>query len=240
MNKYIVYVGWDRREAIAYDVARYSIFRHSSEPKKTQVIPLEIHNLSTILTRKIVVQPDGRLWCPISEAPMATEFAISRFIIPLLRNKGWALFVDCDVIFQSDITELFGMADEKYAVMVVKHNHAPITTTKMDGQIQTVYPRKNWSSVVLWNCGHASNRKLTSEVLNTWPGRDLHAFKWLDDSEIGDLPPEWNHLIGAIPDPVPSTGILHFTSGGPFTPGWTGGPLDERWNEALEAMRKKT
>lgn len=226
--KRTIYIGYDPREHIAYDVARHSILSRT-DPKITHVIPLELKSLSNILTRPIE-RKDGKLWCPISEAPMATEFAISRFSIPLLRKNGWALFVDCDVVCLTDIAELFALADNKYAVMVVKHNQQSGPETKMDGQVQTYYSRKNWSSVVLWNCEHPANKALTGEVLNTWPGRDLHAFKWLRDEDIGELDCRWNSLVGVNDIDPAKVGILHYTLGGPWFKDWPGGPLDEIWN----------
>lgn len=231
MTKFKIYMGYDRRERLAYDVARSSILRRTSQPKTTTVRPLELNHLSDILTRPIE-QKDGKMWCPISQAPMATEFAISRFCVPFLQNKGWALFVDCDVVCVGDITELFALADDKYAVMVVKHDYKPTETTKMDGQVQTAYSRKNWSSVVLWNCEHPANKELTLEKLNTWPGRDLHAFKWLKDDEIGELPRKWNQLIGV--HPIEVGGIVHFTNGGKWIKDWKGGPDDGIWLEELK------
>ena len=225
--KYKIYIGWDRREAKAYDVARSSILKRTDNTG-IHIIPLKLKNLSDrgILTRPVEVR-DGKMWCPISEAPMATEFAISRFAVPLLQQKGWALFVDCDIVCLGDIRELFSLADPKYAVMVVKHEHVPTETTKMDGQQQTTYPRKNWSSVVLWNCAHPSNQAV-KDVINVWPGRDLHAFKWLKDEEIGSLPQEWNWLVGVLPE-NPNAKLLHFTLGGPWIQDWKGGPCDDVW-----------
>jgi len=224
-----IYMGYDSREKAAYDVARASILRRT-DPKQSQIIPLELGGelLNPILTRPIA-RREHKLWCPISQAPMATEFAISRFAVPFLCRKGWALFVDCDVVCLADIRELFALADARYAVQVVKHQHEPVEQTKMDGQVQTTYARKNWSSVVLWNCEHEANKRLTLEELNTWPGRDLHAFKWLRDDEIGDLPQEWNHLVGVSPASE-TMKLAHFTLGGPWLPGWSGGPLDDVWN----------
>jgi lipopolysaccharide biosynthesis glycosyltransferase len=227
--KYKIYIGYDPREHLAYDVARHSILTRT-DPRLVHIVPLELKNLGDVLTRPIENR-DGKLWCPISEAPMATEFAISRFCIPLIQNKGWALFVDCDIICLADISELFALADSNYAVMVVKHNQESGSDTKMDGQVQTYYSRKNWSSVVLWNLAHPSNRALTLEALNTWPGRDLHAFKWLKDEEIGSLPQEWNHLVGVTPDSPVVPKILHYTLGGPWFKDWKSGPLDDVWSQ---------
>jgi hypothetical protein len=80
--------------------------------------------------------------------------------------------------------------------MVVKHDHQPTEHWKMDGQFQTRYHRKNWSSVCLFNCDHPANKALTVDLVNSAPGRDLHAFSWLADDLIGELPPEWNWLVG--------------------------------------------
>lgn len=165
---------------------------------------------------------------------MATEFAISRFCVPFLQKKGWALFVDCDVVCLGDIKELFALADDKYAVMVVKHDYKPTETTKMDCQVQTTYSRKNWSSVVLWNCAHPANKELTLEKLNTWPGRDLHAFKWLKEEEIGELNYGWNCLVGVNDEKAIRVGILHFTAGGPWIKDWKGGLLDDVWLDEMK------
>ena len=165
------------------------------------------------------------MWDPISEAPMSTEFAISRFLTPLLAKQmygekaGWALFMDCDVLARCNITELFELADKKYAVMCVKHNHKPLEGQKMDGVAQVQYARKNWSSVMLFNCDHPANDKLTVEMINSVPGRDLHRFCWLEDDEIGSLGVEWNYLVGHSPSGV-NPKLVHFTDGVPTMPGY--------------------
>ena len=97
--------------------------------------------------------------------------------------KGWALFIDCDIVFLEDVNNLFSLADDRYAVMCVKHEFNPKPGLKMDGQVQTVYPRKNWSSVVLWNCAHPSNEKVTVDSVNNpnFDGAYFHRFSWLKD-----------------------------------------------------------
>lgn len=226
-----VFIGWDSRAAIAYDVAKFSIGRRTKARVRNHALKLEALREDGVLTRP-VERRDGNLWCPISEAPMATEFAISRFAVPLLQSEGLALFVDCDIICNADIEEVFALADQRFAVQVVKHEQpaAAEGATKMDGQQQTNYARKNWSSVVLWNCGHPSNQKLTHAVLNTWPGRDLHAFRWLEDSEIGELPKGWNYLVDVNPKPK-RVELAHLTLGGPWFKGWRfgSGSYDEAW-----------
>lgn len=233
-----VFIGWDSRAAIAYDVARFSIARRASVRVRVGSLKLDALRESGLLTRP-VERRDGNLWCPISQAPMATEFAISRFAVPHLQWEGWALFIDCDILCYADIAQLFALARKKYAVMVVKHEQppAPDGTRKMDGQAQTNYARKNWSSVVLWNCEHPANARLTPEILNTWPGRDLHAFRWLKDDEIGELPAAWNHLVDVNP-PCAEPKIAHLTMGGPWFKGWRfgSGSYDEQWLAESKAM----
>lgn len=226
-----IYIGFDPREREAYRVAESSIRRRASEPVTIKPIKLSKLSRNGILTRPIEMR-DGKMWCPISQSPMSTEFAISRFAVPLLQKEGWALFVDCDIVCRADIKELFALADPRYAVMCVKHQQPVVEgSTKMDNQVQTFYARKNWSSVMLFNCSHPSNQKLTHEVLNTWPGRDLHAFKWLADEEIGELPQEWNHLVYVNHSNPAHAKILHFTLGGPWLKGWKPQPYDGIWVE---------
>jgi lipopolysaccharide biosynthesis glycosyltransferase len=226
-----IYLGWDSREPMAFGVARASIVKRTKHP--IQIVPLRLEHLG-MLTRPIEHR-NGQMWCPISNAPMSTEFAISRFCAPFLQDHGWALFADCDIICWSDIEELFALADDRYAVMVVKHLFTiPQTTTadtKMDGQFQTVYNRKNWSSVVLWNCNHPANKRLTLKRLNNWPGRDLHAFKWLEDSEIGELPQAWNWLVNVTPGEPEKKGMWHYTLGGPWFKDWNPAEHDDEWLE---------
>jgi lipopolysaccharide biosynthesis glycosyltransferase len=203
-------------------VAKHSIERRASAP--VLISPLYLPHLNSYMSRPLG-RRDGKLWCPVSQAPMATEFAISRFCVPFIQREGWALFIDCDMLCLSDIAELFALADDRYAVMVIKHKQESGATTKMDGQVQTYYARKNWSSVVLWNTSHQANRRLLPRDLNSLPGRDLHAFKWLKDEEIGELPHEWNYLVGI--DGAGAAKMLHFTLGGPWIRGWTDNTSDD-------------
>lgn len=160
------------------------------------------------------------MWDTLSDAPMSTEFSMTRFLVPHLARHGWALFMDCDILVRENITNLFKLADDKKAVMCVKHDHQPSYMVKMDGQMQTQYARKNWSSVMLFNCEHPSNKKLTLSMINSLPGRDLHRFCWLDDDEIGELPKRYNYLVGHDTlEKVPEPAIVHFTEGLPDLPG---------------------
>ena len=98
----------------------------------------------------------------------------------------------------------------------------------MDGQVQSSYPRKNWSSVILWNCAHPSNRVLEAHFLNSSLGRDLHQFSWLADEEIGTLDPTWNWIEGVSPYST-QPGLIHFTAGGPWFEGCEGGTHGHLW-----------
>lgn len=234
-----VYLGWDSREVAAYEVACKTLRRHASAP--VQVHPLKANELyEQQLLWRPVEQREGRLWDHLSQAYTSTEFANSRFLVPFIHRKGWCLFADCDVVFTRDIDDLFDLARPEYAVMVVKHKNGHAAGTKMDGQVQSIYGRKNWSSVCLWNCTHAAHHRLTLSMVNHWPGALLHGFAWLRDEEIGELPAQWNHLVGIQPMPefMPSLpAILHYTLGGPFLPNWPGAEHDEIWLNARDCDR---
>ena len=201
-----IYVGWDSREDIAYQVCEHSILNRS---KSTEVIPLKQKDLrdSGIYTRDV-------------DKLASTEFTFTRFLIPFLNNyDGWAIFCDCDMVFLVDADEIFKQADDKYAVMCAQHDYTPPEGSKMDGQLQLQYPRKNWSSMVLFNCGHPSNKKLTKELVNdpTTTGKYLHRFSWLHDDEVGELSHEYNWLVGWYKEPKDGTPkVLHYTEGGPW------------------------
>lgn len=227
-----IVAGWDVREITGYNVCQFSAIRRTSEPLRFVPLIEKCLRFSGFYKRPHE-QREGQLWCPISDAPMATSFANSRFLAPFLAPDGdWALFADfADMLFLADPAKLLALADDKFAVMVVKHRHEPPEDTKMDAQAQTRYRRKNWSSVILWNLAHLGNARLTLEMVNTLPGRDLHAFCWLRDDEIGELPGEWNHLVGHDPDDA-TPSLLHFTTGTPeldvIHPRWAEAWLRER------------
>lgn len=231
-QKQSIWIGFDPREADAFAVCRHSIKRRVSLPYPVRGVVLDELRAKGLYTRP-TSRKDGRLWDEISDAPMATEFSNARFLVPHLAQSGWALFMDCDMLVRTDLQKLFALADPDKAVMVVKHDHRPAGRIKMDGQVQTRYARKNWSSVVLFNVDHPSNRKLTVDLVNSVPGRDLHAFSWLDDDEIGELHPRWNWLVGhsdtAI-DPM----IVHFTDGVPTMAGYEDCAFADEWRAELE------
>jgi hypothetical protein len=228
-----VWIGFDPREAAAFAVARRTVARTMNRPVPVRGIVLDEMRKRGLYNRP-TSRKDGRLWDDISEAPMSTEFAISRFLTPHLAGEGYALFMDCDMLVRSSLTPLFDYAEAhpQFAVFCVKHNFAPPEGVKMDGQMQTVYARKNWSSVMMFRVDHPSNRKLTLELINSVPGRDLHRLCWLEDHEIGALPAEYNYLVGHTKtDEDPK--IVHFTDGVPFMPGYEHVEYADEWRNEL-------
>lgn len=232
-----IYLGWDSREPRAFEVAAASIAQRAKRQVAINRLVLDVMVDSGRMWRRTDRDgiQRGSLWDVVSHAPMSTEFALTRFMVPMLQHHGWALFADCDVVALADIEELFELADDRFALMCVQHDQRPIEMVKMDGQPQTAYARKNWSSVVLWNCSHPAHKRLDVMMLNTWPGDLLHRFSWLRDSEIGALPAEWNWLVGVQPKPAQPK-LAHFTLGGPWLRGWESKEHDEIWNEAARLI----
>lgn len=210
------WIGFDAREKDAYDVAMFSAQRKSTIPLYVQALKHKNLRDKGLFSRRWEVNESGNMFDVLDGQPFSTEFAFTRFLVPALQDyKGWALFTDCDVLWVDDIGKLAAAKNDDYAVMVAKVDHKPTNSHKMDKQIQKAYPRKNWSSVILWNCGHPSNQKLTPEVVNTQPGSFLHRFQWLKDREIGDLDLGWNFLVGHTSRKIKPR-LMHFTDGGPW------------------------
>lgn len=227
-----VYVGWDAREQTAYDVAVHSLHSYRWD---CEVIQLKAERLYDYGLLRRPTDRRGQLYDIPSGAHASTDFAISRFLVPHLCQEGWALFVDADVVFLGDVAELFAIADPSKAVMVVKHPALTESGTKMDGQAQVSYAKKNWSSVVLWNVSHPANRRLSLQDVNERPGRDLHRFYWLHDDEIGELPDRFNWLVNVREKPEKPV-IAHFTNGGPWFSSWKGAEHDDIWWNAYRRM----
>lgn len=212
-----IYIGYDSREKAAYDVCKHSILKHCSD---VNIIPLEHKNLRKkgFFSRPWIIDEEGHFKDMRDERPFSTEFAFTRFLVPHLQKEGWALFIDSDMVFTADMKELFALVDDSKAVMVVKHDYSYSSNTeavKMDGCKQERYFRKNWSSLILWNCNHPANKSLTLEHVNFMSGSWLHAFSWLKDEEIGGLPQEWNWLEGHSDKSIAPKNI-HYTRGGPW------------------------
>jgi lipopolysaccharide biosynthesis glycosyltransferase len=214
-----IFVGYDSREEEAYGACLNSIKENTNI--EVNVSPLKMNNLRELGIYNREVDPLS-----------STEFSFTRFLVPHLCNyEGWALFCDCDFIFLEDIQNLLSLKDERYAVMCVQHDYTPKSKSKMDGRVQHIYPRKNWSSLVLWNCKHPSNKKITPEMVNTQTGQFLHRFSWLSDEEIGSIPLEWNWLVGWYKEPTNGRPkALHFTEGGPWFESYKNCEYSETYN----------
>lgn len=234
-----IWLGFDAREAHAFAVARHSIHKHLNVPIKVRALIMSDLQRRGLYMRE-TIRSENTLFDVISQHPMATEFAISRFLVPWLarnhtfrtdRGPRWAIFADCDILLRESIEGLFAEADPKYAVQVVKHDHVPVEGTKMDGQVQSIYVRKNWSSVMLFNVDHPAHDTLTPTMVNTWPGRDMHAFCWLKDHEIGELSPRWNYLVGH--NIGGDAALVHFTDGIPTMAGYRDCEFADEWFACL-------
>lgn len=215
-----VFIGFDPRETVAFSVLAHSIHARASQP--VSVAPLVLSELKGILTRE-------------RNPLQSTDFAFSRFLTPYLCDyKGWAVFMDCDMLMLDDIANLWKLRNERFAVQVVKHNHQPREQVKFLGQKQTRYEKKNWSSVMLFN--NARCTALTPEYVNTASGLELHQFKWLgDDNLIGEIPRRWNHLVGYY-EPNPDVSVAHFTLGGPYFNGYQNCEHANEWRKERDSM----
>jgi lipopolysaccharide biosynthesis glycosyltransferase len=208
-----VFIGYDPREAIAFHVCANSIIRHSSQP--VQIIPVAL-NLFKEYTE---THTDG-----------SNHFIYTRFLVPYMMEwKGHAIFIDGDMIVRDDIAKLWELRDYSKDVQVVKHDYKTRMPIKYLGSKNEDYPRKNWSSVILWNCNSYPNRKLTPEYVMQATGAELHRFTWCTDDRIGELPPEWNWLpdeYGANPDAK----LLHYTLGTPCFHEFADTPQGSEWH----------
>ena len=229
MNNLNIYVGYDSKEDIAYRVCKYSILKRSKSNIK--ITSLKLYELVAKNLYKRDIDPLA-----------STEFTYSRFLVPALNNyNGWAIFCDCDFIFFEDISNILLDIDQSKAVYCVQHDYTPKEKHKMDGQKQTIYPRKNWSSFILFNCSHPSNKKLSVDLVNSETGSFLHQFKWLEDNEIGSLDERWNWLEGwtsSHNDKKPYA--VHYTRGGPWFDEWQDVEFASEWtNERDEYLKNK-
>jgi len=212
-----VFLGFDQAEAVSWSVFAYSIQRHASIP--VQIAPIMLSQLKSEINRP---------W----DSKQSNEFAFSRWLVPYLCGyEGWAMFADCDMLCTTDLAELWALRDNRFAVMTVQHGPLEVGETKYLGRPQTPYKRKNWSSVMLFNCTKC--KALTPHYVNTAHGLHLHQFKWLKEKKetMGALPLEWNYLIGGyypIPEKTPK--IIHWTNGGPWFLDYADVPYSELWN----------
>jgi lipopolysaccharide biosynthesis glycosyltransferase len=226
-----VFVGYDSREDIAWQVCRQSLLRHADGD--LDVIPL----------RQAPLRELG-LYNRSVDTGSSTEFSLTRFLTPYLAAQpGWVLFCDCDFLFTTDVREVFEGLDPAKAVYCVQHNYTPAHRFKMDGKEQAIYPRKNWSSFMLFNCDHPDVRALTPAAINSASPAFLHRFEWIrDERSIGALDPDWNFLVGEYPMPERMPRVLHYTVGGPWFDEWRGCDYADLWNAErdlyLQSLKK--
>jgi lipopolysaccharide biosynthesis glycosyltransferase len=208
-----VFVGYDPREAIAYHTCVNSIIRNSSRP--VAIVPVALN----LFRDYAETHTDG-----------SNHFIYTRFLVPyLMEYQGWAIFIDGDMIVRGDIAELWDLRQYTKDAMVVKHDYKTRMKEKYLGSPNEDYPRKNWSSVILWNCNAIRNRQLNPEFVQKSTGAFLHRFSWIEDSRLGELPPEWNWL----PDEYganPNAKLLHYTLGTPCFDEFKHTPMNEHWH----------
>lgn len=213
-----VFVGYDSREDIAWQVCRHSLIRNSDTD--VSVIPL----------RQKVLRELG-LYTRPHDLGASTEFSLTRFLTPYLAaQSGWVVFCDCDFLFTTDVREVFEGLDPSKALYCVKHDYTPAYRVKMDGKKQAVYPRKNWSSFMVFNCDHPDVQALTPEVVNSATAAYLHRLEWIsDESAIGGLDLDWNFLDGEYAKPGYTPRVIHYTNGGPWFDEWQRCDFADLW-----------
>lgn len=207
-------IGFDYREAIAYHVCSQSLIKNSSQA--LSIIPLA----SNLISNFSKLDDKG-----------SNQFIISRFLTPSLVNfRGWVIYIDGDIICEEDIHELWALRDDSFAVQCVKHDYKTRYENKYFGNKNENYPRKNWSSVILWNCSHPSNRVLTPQFVSNHDGKYLHRFSWLEDEEIGNLPMKWNWLSSEYENNADAA-LIHYTLGTPCFRDWSDAGMAENWHK---------
>lgn len=222
-----VFVGYDSREDIAWQVCRYSLQRHSESD--LIVAPL----------RQGVLRELGLYTRPLDKTA-STEFSLTRFLTPYIAaTSGWVVFCDCDFLFTTDIHNVLAGLDPAKAVYCVQHDYTPNFGVKMDNQQQTVYPRKNWSSFMVLNCDHPDVKALTPEIVNSASPAFLHRFGWVsDDDAIGSLDLDWNFLGGEYPKPDKLPRVVHFTNGGPWFDEWQDVDYADQWRAECDRYER--
>jgi len=213
-----IFIGYDSREDIAYQVCKRSLEKNTS-------VPLEIQPI-----KQQEMRERGLYWRehdPLS----STEFSFTRFLVPYLAGyKGWAVFMDCDFLWRGDVAGLMDYANPYYGAVVVQHDYKPKETHKMDNRVQHQYPRKNWSSLILFNCEHLHIKAVTPELVNRESGMYLHQIRFLWDACIGNLPIAYNYLEGwHTKDDCPNPVAVHFTRGGPWFKDYTDVEYGDEW-----------
>jgi hypothetical protein len=215
-----VFIGYDSREVVAFNVLAHSIQARSSTP--VAIAPIMLAQLQGTFARE-------------RHSLQSTDFSFSRFLTPYLSGfQGFSIFMDCDMLMLDDIAPLWALRDDRYAVQLIKHDHRPRESTKFLGEPQTAYEKKNWSSVMLFNNERCAG--LTPEYVNRASGLELHQFKWVGgDHLIGALPKKWNHLVG-YDAPSSDVSLVHYTLGGPYFQEYADCEYADEWRVERDAM----
>lgn len=222
-----VYIGYDRNEDAAYRVCEASLRKHATQ--RINVVKLDIEWLRRIgLYRRQFFVQDGQRYDARDGRPFSTDFSFTRFLVPSLQPGGFAVFCDSDFLWRADVLDLVRGVEGRHPLRVVKHDFCPDEKTKMRGQVQTQYARKNWSSLMVWNCDHPMAKTLTPYMVNTMAGSWLHRFSWLGDEDIGEISERWNWLEGHSSLDIDPAAV-HFTRGTPDMPGWDDVAYADEW-----------
>ena len=217
-----IFIGYDDNEKVGFSTLSHSLLKHSTQP--ISITPIRLQNIRDIFVReRVKIQ--------------STEFAFSRFLVPYLCNySGHAIFMDCDMLARADISLLWRQRTTKYAVQCVQHDYTPNSTIKFMNQPQTPYPKKNWSSMMIFN--NAMCRSLTPDYVNSATGLQLHQFKWLENEElIGNIDVEWNHLVGEYQYNHHAK-LVHFTNGGPYFKKYKDSDYSQEWFDMYKESNK--
>lgn len=227
MDHLNVFIGFDSSnygQELAYDVCKKSIEKHTT-------IPITFHKMvkSEMIEEGIFTRQDK---------DGATEFTYTRFFVPYLSSyKGYSLFCDSDFLWTCDIAELLKYTDPTKALSCVMHQYKNCNNTiKMDNQVQEWYPKKNWSSLMIFNNEHSSTKNLTLENINIKSPKWLHRFEWANDDEVIEIPKDYNYLVNYYNDGP--TKAIHYTDGGPWHPDYVNVQYGDLWMEYLTPEEK--
>lgn len=235
-----IFIGHDDRESVVGKVCEFSFDMYKPAELDVEYYHLKVGELRKqgLFDRPWLIRNNGQYVDQRDGKPFSTQFAHTRFIVPTLcrqmNYKGWALFLDADILFVDSPSTLVSSLDPDKAVYVVKHNFEPTEATKMDGVAQLRYNRKLWSSLMLFNMSHPANEFLTADKVNNMPGSWLHSLGWLRDEWIGELDERWNFVPGHSNERVKVPGAIHYTNGGPWFDNHRKTPMGERWLSMYE------
>ena len=224
-DKINIYIGLDEDHLDAFNVCKQSILDKNKK-----------YNINILPVNYNTVKEYDR----VKDQYESTQFAFARFFVPYISKfEGISIFLDGDFLLLESIDKLLDLYDSKYAIQCCKHDYVPTSSVKMDGKVQDAWPRKNWSSLIIFNNEHPKNKTLTPLTINNQSGAFLHRFKWLDDGEIGSLPLQWNWLVDWYTEPIDGNpSALHYTEGGPWLEKFKNCEYSDLWKKAFDKLKK--